>query len=202
MQANAESDGQSIHVEVLDPEYWESGPALPPEQQRAIERLGFVREPSAWVRREHDDDGISALQRSAELMLAVADQAWSLKARGALRIEDVPSPDAPWERISEFAHSFSGYAHFGKHWGARISAVRDRYVETGELPDAIDDLRACLFLEFRADRFTWGDDVTLSDPVSEGVRHVVPNPDFESSPTQRYRRAVIAKIRDVLQDHR
>jgi hypothetical protein len=48
------------------------------------------------------------------------------------------------------------------------------------------------------DRFTWGDDVTLSEPDAEGVRHIVGNPDFESSPTQQYRRAVISRIRELL----
>ena len=59
--------------------------------------------------------------------------------------------------------------------------------------------RACLFCEFRMDRFTWGDDVALSEPDADGVRHFVGNPDFESSPpTQQYRRAVIARIRGLL----
>jgi ADP-ribosylglycohydrolase len=191
-------DGFTVRVEVLDPEHWESGPALSREHQRTIEQLGFTREPSAWARVEQDDDGIAALRRSAELMLAVVLQAWGLEAHGALRLDDVPTPDGPWDRISEFAHTFNGYAHFGENWGERVSAVRDRYFETDALPDDIDDLRACLFCEFRMDRFTWGDDVTLSEPDDEGVRHIIGNPDFESSPTQRYRRAVIARIRDLL----
>lgn len=41
VQAVAQDDGLSVQVEVLDPEHWESGPALPPEQQRTIEQLGF-----------------------------------------------------------------------------------------------------------------------------------------------------------------
>ncbi len=202
VQAVAQDDGLSVQVEVLDPEHWESGPALPPEQQRTIEQLGFAREPSAWVRVEQDDDGITALRRSAELMLEVANQAWGVEAQGALRLEDVTTPDAPWEGISEFAHTFNGYAHFGEDWGERFSAVRDRYFQTGALPNDIDELRACLFCEFRMDRFAWGDDVTLSEPDGEGVRHIVNNPDFESSPTQQYRRAVIARIRELLTSRR
>jgi hypothetical protein len=66
------------------------------------------------------------------------------------------------------------------------------------LPHDVDDLRACLFLEFRADRFTWGDDVMLSEPDADGVRHIVGNPDFASSPTQRYRRAVLDRLRELL----
>ncbi len=84
-----------------------------------------------------------------------------MKAQGALRLEDVPAVDAPWERIAEFAHTFNDYAHFGEQWGEKTNAVRERYFETRELPDEIDDLRACHFCEFRMDRFTWGDDVTL-----------------------------------------
>jgi len=198
VQAVADMDEQIVNVEVLDPEHWETGPPLPAEQQTLIEGLGLERQAAAWSRVEHDEDGISRLRRAAQLMLAVADQAWGMQAQGLLRLDDIPLPDAPWEQIAEFAHTFNGYAHFGEAWGARFNAVRERYFETEELPDDLDDLRACLFLEFRADRFTWGDDVTLSEPDAEGVRHIVGNPDFESSPTQRYRRAVLAHLRELV----
>jgi hypothetical protein len=62
---------------------------------------------------------------------------------------DVPRVDGPWQEINEFAHTFDGYAHFGEAWGARFNAVRQDYVANGQLPADIDDLRACLFLEFR-----------------------------------------------------
>lgn len=117
-----------------------------------------------------------------------------------MQVDDVPPPDAPWERIADFARTFDGYAHFGEAWGERFNAVHESYFETEELPDDVDDLRACLFLEFRADRFTWGDDVMLSEPDSEGVRHIVDDPHFTSSPTQRYRRAILARLRQLLHD--
>ena len=131
-------------------------------------------------------------------MLAVADQAWGMPAQGALRLDDIPPAGAPWEQIAEFAHTFNGYAHFGEAWGEQFNVVRERYLETEELPNDVDDLRACLFCEFRMDRFSWGDDVTLSEADAEGVRHIINNPDFESSPTQRYRRAVLDRLRELL----
>ena len=48
------------------------------------------------------------------------------------------------------------------------------------------------------DRFTWGDDVISANLTPEGARHIVANPDFETSPAQRYRLAVIARIRELL----
>lgn len=200
VQAVANPAEGRVRIEVLDPEHWESGPALPAEQQQAIERLGFVAEPGMWVHVEQDEGKILALRRAAELMLAVADQAWGIHPQGALRLEDVPPTDASWERIAEFAHSFSGYAHLGGDWAERCNAARTQYQERRELPSDVDDLRAYLFCEFRMDRFTWGDDVMLSDPDASGVRYVVPNPDFESSPTQEYRRAIVARIRELLGD--
>jgi hypothetical protein len=68
--------------------------------------------------------------------------------RDGLTLDDVPRVDGPWQEINEFAHTFDGYAHFGEAWGERFNAVRQDYVENGQLPAAIDDLRACLFLEF------------------------------------------------------
>lgn len=199
IQAVANTDARTIRVEVLDPEHWETGAALPIAQQQVIEQLGFGREPAMWVRSEHDDDSISAAHRSAELILAVADQAWGVKPHGVLRIQDVPAIDAPWGQIAEFAHTFDGYAHFGEQWSERFNTARERFVETGDLPVDLDDLRACLFCEFRMDRFTWGDDVTLSEPDAEGIRHIGGNPDFEGSPTQQYRRAIIARVRALLE---
>jgi len=198
VQAVAEMDEQLVNIEVLDPEHWETGPPLPAKQQKLMESLGLQREAGAWSRLEHDEDGISGLRRAAELMLTVADQAWGMPPQGALRLDDVPPPDAPWEQIAEFAHTFNGYAHLGEAWGEKFNAVRERYFETEELPDDVDELRACLFCEFRMDRFSWGDDVSLSEADAEGVRHIINNPDFESTPTQRYRRAVLDRLRELL----
>ena len=123
---------------------------------------------------------------------------WRVDPQHALRISDIPTVDAPWEQIAEFAHTFDGYAHFGSDWGEHLSAVRERYFATGDLPSDLDDLRGCLFLEFRRDRFTWGDDVMLSEPDEHAVRHIVENPSFDRSSTQEYRRAIVARIRELL----
>jgi hypothetical protein len=115
-----------------------------------------------------------------------------------LRLRDVPTTNAPSEQIAEFAHTFDGYAHFGEDRGERFNAARERYFASGELPHDLDDLRGCLFLEFRSDRFTWGDDVMLSDPDEHDVPHIINNPNLENSPTQQYRRAIIARIRELV----
>lgn len=198
VQAVADHDDQLVRIEVLDPEHWESGPPLPAIQQRLLEELGLEREDGMWARTDADDDG-SSIVSAAQLMVDVVRRVWRSEPEGALRSDEVPTPDADWQRIADFAHTFDGYAHFGEEWGERFNAVRERYFESGELPDAIDDLRACLFLEFRADRFTWGDDVTLSEADEKRVRHVIANPDFERSPTQQYRRAIIAEVRRLLE---
>jgi hypothetical protein len=39
----------------------------------------------------------------------------------------------------------------------------------------------------------------VSEPDAEGVTHIIPNPDFETSPTQRYRRAIVAELRRLLE---
>ena len=71
-------------------------------------------------------------------------------------------------------------------------ADRERYVRSGrELPDDVDDLRACLFLELRNGRLGDGDDVTFSEPDAQGSIYVISNPQFETSPTQRFRRAIV-----------
>jgi hypothetical protein len=54
---------------------------------------------------------------------------------------------ADWEEIAAFSATFDGYTHFGEPLGARFNEVRDRFAAIGDLPDDVDDLRACLFLE-------------------------------------------------------
>lgn len=83
-----------------------------------------------------------------------------------------------------------------------MNESNDRYRTTGELPGLLDDLRACLFLEFRRDRFTWGDDTVLeiedSDaPPGHRTYVVKNNPDFESTDTYRYRVALVDRIREL-----
>lgn len=45
VQAVAEMGDQTFRIEGLHPEHCGSGPALPVEQQQAIEELGFRRQP-------------------------------------------------------------------------------------------------------------------------------------------------------------
>ena len=107
---------------------------------------------------------------------------WQVDALDALKLEDVPTTTAPWEQIAQFAETFDGYAHLSGDWGERMSATRDQYFANGDLPTVISDLRGCLFCEFRGDRFAWGDDVMLSEPDAQEVRHIVANPDFVEIP--------------------
>lgn len=183
LQAASSDEKGLVRVEVLAPD--DSG----------VDGLGFEAQHGGWLR---VCEGEHRLEEAADLMLLVADR-WGLAPTGLLTLDDVPSPDADWTQIGEFAQlTFNGYAHFGEEWGERTNAIRERFFASGELPDDIDDLRGALFCEFRMDRFTWGDDVTLSGPDESGVRYIVENPDFETSPTQRYRRAVVARIRELL----
>lgn len=193
------TEAGGVHVEVLDPEHWDSGPALPTSQVELLHNHGLEHDGAAWSIDIDNDDDRPAAHAAAELMLRIAREAWGVESEGSLRPEDIPSDEAEWQQIVEFAHTFDGYAHFGESWGERFNAVRQQYQATGALPDDIDDLRACLFLEFRSDRFTWGDDVVLSEPDAEGVRTFLPNPDFESTPTYSYRRAIISRLRQLVE---
>lgn len=161
----------------------------------------------AWPRATASEDGdalVPDLVKTVQVLVPLLAQinppakATKAKPQGALLLDAVPAVDAPWEHINEFAHTFDGYSHFGDAWSERVRRASERFFDTGELPNSIDDLRGCLFCEFRMDRFTWGDDVTLSDPDNDGVRHVVANPGFERSPTQRYRRAIVGRIRELV----
>jgi hypothetical protein len=74
-----------------------------------------------------------------------------------LRPEAVPGPSATWAEITWFADYFDGYAHAGgtdelSHLGNR---VQSHYESHGTLPNGLplDDLRACLFSEYRRHHF-------------------------------------------------
>ena len=62
-------------------------------------------------------------------------------------------------QVAEFAHTFDGYRHFGESYEERMVAVRRRWESSGTLPAELDDLRACLFLDHRRERFVELDDV-------------------------------------------
>ncbi|MEV4423036.1 ADP-ribosylglycohydrolase family protein [Patulibacter sp. NPDC049589] len=132
-----------------------------------------------------------------------------------LRITDVPATWDRWDEIARFAHTFDGYAVLGRapegqpddpdddrtvaRAGEQANAVESEYHRTGLLPDDLDLLRGTLFFGFRADRFTWGDDTELSAPDDDGVTYVVGARDFESTPTARFRRALVARVAGAVQ---
>jgi len=60
-------------------------------------------------------------------------------------------PEPGSAQLAEFAHTFDGYRHFGGLEPAieRMEDARRRWEADSTLPDRIDDIRACLFIEFR-----------------------------------------------------
>ena len=85
-----------------------------------------------------------------------------------LQSADLPDPDDSIQ-VAEFAHTFDGYRHFGGTDAAieRMEAIRRTWEQDGTLPAEIDDLRACLFLEHRRERFVEHDDVSRSGTPTE-----------------------------------
>ncbi|MCK9248613.1 MAG: ADP-ribosylglycohydrolase family protein [Solirubrobacteraceae bacterium] len=82
---------------------------------------------------------------------------------------------------------------------AVAAAGRRRYDEAGELPSDLDELRGTLFFGFRADRFSWGDDVELSAPDDDGVRHFVnARRSEDEGDDARFRRAIVQRIRGIV----
>jgi hypothetical protein len=65
-----------------------------------------------------------------------------------LRLEDVPPADADWTEHAAFAHGFFGYEEVPS-LAAVANAASKRFRETGEVPAALTELRACLFFEHR-----------------------------------------------------
>jgi hypothetical protein len=87
-----------------------------------------------------------------------------------LRVDSVPSDDAPLEELARFAHSFDGYAHWGGHAKcAEVANARDH--------SSLTHLRTCLFFEARR----W--------------RHFGEAPDAEA---ETYWRLLASKIRQVV----
>lgn len=110
---------------------------------------------------------------------------------------DIPEEGCEYDDIAKFAMTFGGYGYFDGMDDPVRAAVGRQWMADGTLPDDIDLLRAILFVDFRIDRFTYGDEVTLSEPDAEGVRHVLNNPDFEETLTARYRRALVGRVREL-----
>lgn len=68
-------DREHIHIEILDPVFWESGPALPNHQVEIALELGFEAQEGMWtydfpVASERD------IVSAAKLMLIFTEQAW------------------------------------------------------------------------------------------------------------------------------
>jgi hypothetical protein len=85
-----------------------------------------------------------------------------------LTMSDIPSADASWEEIGEFALTFDGY----EVWG---SFERCAEIANAKRQESLTDLRTCLFFEQRR----W--------------RHFGEEPDEEAI---AYIRGLVAKIRN------
>jgi len=73
-----------------------------------------------------------------------------------LTVDMLPGPDADREAFIKFAHTFYGYQLFeGATAIEKCSQLASRasaaYKADGTLPGSLDELRACLFFEHRAD---------------------------------------------------
>ena len=118
-----------------------------------------------------------------------------------LTAADLPDP-VDSTQVAEFAHTFDGYRHFGGTHEAieRMEAVRRRWEQDGTLPADLDDLRACLFLEHRRERFVEHDDVfTVWDADGTLIHEADPE---RVTPArreqQRYKLALLDRIAALL----
>jgi len=104
---------------------------------------------------------------------------------------DLAEPASP--ELTDFAHTFDGYRHFGGLEAAiaRMEGVRRRWEAEGTLPDEVDDLRVCLFLECRPERFVEMDDlVKISNADGTVVHEADPSLTTPARRAQkRYKRA-------------
>jgi hypothetical protein len=90
----------------------------------------------------------------------------------------VPPDDAAEGVVMRFAHSYDGYAAHGTvpELGKVVRPVHEHWKPTGELPDDLDLLRACLFFAVRAHRFTGASEPFTADPfvmaLLRGIRMI------------------------------
>ncbi len=85
-----------------------------------------------------------------------------------LNQNDLPSPDAKWKDIQEFALSFNGYEYWGsfKRCADLANKVAKEYEQTRRLNCSLTELRTCLFFEQRRLRhFGYG-------PGEESMRYI------------------------------
>jgi len=68
-----------------------------------------------------------------------------------LTVAHLPPPRSPWRRICVFAVSYLGYDHWGSHAECVdvANTTSDMYEKLGELPNSLDELRTCLFVEYQ-----------------------------------------------------
>jgi len=102
--------------------------------------------------------------------------------------------------ISKFAHSFNGYEHHGsfEKCAAVANTVLEKYNKTGTLDDSLslDDLRTCLFFEYRRARHIYqgGSIKFISKDGTETHIDLPTRPD-EDEETMKYIRALVEAIR-------
>lgn len=113
--------------------------------------------------------------------------------------EDLPDRSDSIQ-VAEFAHTFDGYRHFGDAYEERLTAIRRRWEQDGTLPDDIDDLRACLFLEHRRERFVELDDVfSVWDRDGNLIHEADPERVTPARREQeRFKRALVGRIEVLL----
>jgi hypothetical protein len=99
-----------------------------------------------------------------------------LLGNAALRLEDIPPPDAPWSVIQRFALTFDGYGHWGSF--EKCADIANR----GE-PSSLTEWRTCLFFEQRRWRHFGeepeGEALSHIRKLLEGIREKVSRGDSE-----------------------
>ena len=90
---------------------------------------------------------------------------------------EVPSPDAPWNQIAEYAITYDAYERWISDLGSLSDLLRpfhDEFEKTGDLPPNLgeDLLRSWLFVLVRQSRFVGvvnGDGVVVDDYLSSAI---------------------------------
>jgi hypothetical protein len=107
------------------------------------------------------------------------------------RYVPVPSPEAGWRQISEFAVTINGSSDLAFEGtagvGASANQASGRWHQDRELPDDLLSLRGCLFFEQRR-----AGKATMWDPWVEWD-----NPKTECGDWIDYIRALVEKIRNL-----
>jgi len=93
----------------------------------------------------------------------------------ALRLDDLPAPDADGAEVWQLADTFNGF----KHWGSfeRCAEIADRHSYDQQRDSNLIELRTCLFFDCRR----W--------------HHYGKQPDMHDSP---YIRGLVEKIREMV----